>query len=83
MPCGALPDPVGQLDGGDRGIGTALGHDVPRASFAAPALRGYAELELDVVEAHAGAGVAGDFSVGDTVADADDHGNSEELATDW
>ena len=61
------------MNGGDRLAGAALRHNVARASFAPPALGRHAQLELDVIEAHPGTRLAGDFSIGDTAADADDH----------
>ena len=61
------------VQGGHRVTGTALRHDVARTAFAAAAAGGHAQLQLDVVEAHASAGVPGDFAVRDAIADADDH----------
>ena len=49
-------------------------HHVAGTTFTLTALRGHAEFELDLVKAHAGAGVTGNFTVGDSAADTDDHG---------
>ena len=62
------------MQGSDRVRSVALGNDIPRASFALAALGGHAEFELDFVEAHTGTRVACDFTVGNSAADADDHG---------
>lgn len=59
---------------GHCGFGVALLDDVARTVFAAPALRGYTQVELDVVKAFAFTGVLGNLFVGYAVADADDHG---------
>jgi hypothetical protein len=59
---------------GHRRIRVALRHDVTGAAFALATLRGDTELELDLVESHAGAGVASDLAVGNSAADTDDHG---------
>lgn len=59
---------------GCRTTGVALGNNVAGTTFASSALRGYTQLELNLVETHAGTGMAGDFTVRNSVADADDHG---------
>ena len=64
----------GKLDGGHRPAGAALSDHIARAAFAPAALGSHAELELDVFESHAGMGMTRDLPIGDTVADADDHG---------
>jgi hypothetical protein len=66
----------GKLDVGGRAAGAALRHHVTGAAFALAALGGHAELELDLVKAQASAGMAGDFAVGDSAADANNHGRA-------
>jgi hypothetical protein len=51
----------------------ALGYNVTGTTFALPALGGDTQLELDLVEAHACACMAGNFAIRNPVADADDH----------
>lgn len=83
MACGAFQGGVGKLvdlgvrfvaQGSPRLAGAALCYHVTRAVFAAAALGGNAELELDFVKAHSRTGMACDFTVGDTAANTDDHG---------
>lgn len=52
----------------------ALRHDVARTAFAGATAGGYAQLKLNVVEVHAGMSVAGNVAVGNTVANANNHG---------
>ncbi len=52
----------------------ALRDDIARTTFTLATLGGHAEFELDFVESHAGAHVTCDFAVGDSAADANDHG---------
>lgn len=59
----------------DRADRIALCYDVAGTVFTAAALRGHAQFPLNLVKAHAGLGMAGNFSVGNTAANADDHGN--------
>ena len=53
----------------------ALVHDVAGAGFALAALRGNAQLKLDVIKAEPQLGMADDLTVRNTVTDADNHGN--------
>lgn len=64
------------MQGGNRSADAALIHQFARAALAAAAAGGHAQLQLDVIEAHARMGVADNFAVGNTVADADDHGEN-------
>ena len=55
-------------------VAAALRHHSPRAAFAATALGGYAQLELNGIKTHASVGAAGNVTVRNTVANTDDHG---------
>ncbi len=83
MACGAFQGGVGKLvdlgmrfvaQGGHGLAGAALRYHATCAVFAAAALGGNAELELDFVKAHSRTGMACYFTVGDTAANTDDHG---------
>jgi hypothetical protein len=64
----------GLLDVGRWAVRAALGDHITGAAFATAALGSDTEFELDLVEAHACAGVADDVTVRDAAADTDDHG---------
>ena len=51
----------------------ALRHDIARTTFAFSTLSRHAQLELNFFKTHAGPCMANDFTVRDSVADADDH----------
>lgn len=55
----------------------ALFNDVARAVFAAPALGGNTQIELDVIKALAFTGVVDDFFVRDAAADANNHDETQ------
>ena len=74
MPCSAFQKVADLLDVGAGAANAALRHHIPRAGFALPALGGNTEFELNFVKTHACTGMAGDFTVGDSATDADDHG---------
>jgi hypothetical protein len=52
----------------------ALRDDIARTTFTLTTLGGHAKFELHFGKSHAGPHVACDFSVGDSAADANDHG---------
>ena len=54
--------------------GAALRDDIARTAFTLTTLGGDAKFELDFVESHARAHMTCDFTVGDSAADANDHG---------
>lgn len=62
------------VDGCHRMAGAALGHHIACAAFAAAALCGNSQLELDLVEAHARMRVACYLSIRNPAANTDDHG---------
>ena len=66
---------VAVVDCRSRMASPALRHDLTCTSLALAALGGNAKLELDLVEAHAGAGMARNLAVGNAAADTDDHGD--------
>jgi hypothetical protein len=74
VPWAAFQGAGGELDVGGRATGAALRDDVAGAAFALAALRGHAKFKLDLVKAQARTGMAGNFAVGDSAADANDHG---------
>ena len=63
-------------DVGCRAGTAALVHHVPGTPFTLPALRCHAKFKLNLVKAHASAGVAGNVTVRDAAADANNHGNT-------
>jgi hypothetical protein len=58
-----------------------LRDDIARTTFTLATLGGHAKFELHFVERHAGPHMTCDFSVGDSAADANDHGC--EAAVGW
>lgn len=61
----------------------ALGHHVARTALAAAALGTHAQFKLDFVKAHAGPGMAGNFAVGDSAADTNNHGGGQCEGWQW
>jgi hypothetical protein len=64
----------GWRDVGRWATGVALVHHLTSAGLALAALGGYTQFELNLIEAEPGTGMAGDIAVGDSAADANDHG---------
>ena len=62
------------MDVGGRAAAAALRDHVACAAFTLAALGGNTQFELDLVKAQAGTGVAGNFAVGDSAADTNNHG---------
>ena len=74
MPWAAFQGVGGELDVGCGAAGAALRHHVTGTTFTPATLGGHTQFELDLVETHTGVGMAGNFAVGDSAADTDDHG---------
>jgi hypothetical protein len=64
----------GELDVGCRAGTAALRDHIPSTPFALAALGGNPEFELDIVKTQTGPCMTGNFTVGDSAADTDDHG---------
>jgi hypothetical protein len=64
----------GELDVGCRAGAAALRNHIAGTPFALAALGGNSKFELDFVKAQAGPCMTGNFTVGDSAADTDDHG---------
>lgn len=64
----------GELDVSCRAAAVALRDHVACATFALAALGGDTQFELDLIETQPGTGVAGDFAIGDSAADTNNHG---------
>ena len=84
-PCFAFHDGAGEHDGlalhgavtvngGNRMHCTALGYDITCAPFAATTLRCNTKLELDVIKVEACTRMAGNLTVGNSMADTNNHG---------
>ena len=65
------------MQGRNRCLGAALRNQITGGTFAAAALGGDTQFKLDFVKTHASPGVAGDFTVGNSAADTNDHGSGQ------
>ncbi len=74
IPCAAFQGMGGELDVCCWTAAAALRDHVARAAFALAALGGDTQFELDLIETQPGSGVAGDFAIGDSAADTNNHG---------